>query len=266
MSDWMARADPPAQVPGPRPRSRSPLLRYAVVLAATLVIAVVVINLVKAPAPPPKCPSPPAPCSVPPVPPGALPSAGTTGQGGAADSGAELVVGSPWASSQLGFSLHYDPGSWVVKEDQADLLQLISPSDSNGSVRYDWVIVEAVPASNTTPQQLIQQRVAALRKSVPDLAVDPDSYYQVNGAEIGDTPGTAQVYVGTLDDTDGTPIAPVRYSIVAATNGRITVAVTVRTLNPDDIADHGPPVITWHMYSRQLVDVLLEDFRWPAAQ
>lgn len=266
MSDWMARANPQAQVPGPRPRSRSPLLRYAIVLAVALVLAVVIINLLKAPAPPAQCPAAPAPCSVPPVPPGAVPPAGTIGPGGAADSGAELVLGSPWSSSQFGFSLHYDPELWAVQEDRAGLLQLSSPSTANRSQRGDWVIVEAVPAAADTPQQLIEQRVAALRKSVPDLAADPGSYYQVNGAEIGDVPGTAQVYVGTLDDTDGTPIAPVRYSIVAATNGRITVALTVRTVDPDGIADHGPPVITWHMYSRQLADLLLEDFRWPAGQ
>ena len=266
MSDWMARAGPQAQSPAMRPRSSSPLLRYAIVLAVVLGIAVLAIGLLKAPAPPPQCPPAPAPCSVPPVPPGTVPAGGTTGQTGAGDSGAELVIGSAWSSSQLGFSLHFDPDSWVLKEDQASVLQLISPSDSSGSVRNDWVIVEGVAASGTTPRQLIEQRVASLRKSVPDLAADSGAYYQVNGAEIGDVPGIAQVYVGTLDDTDGTPIAPVRYSIVAATNGRITVAVTVRTLDPDEIADHGPPVITWHMYSRQLADVLLEDFRWPAAQ
>ena len=126
------------------------------------------------------------------------------------------------------------------------------------------MIVEGASSSSETPDQLIQARVASLQQSVPDLAADSGSYYQVNGAEIGDVPGIAQVYVGTLDDTDGTPIAPVRYSIVAATNGRITVAITVRTLDPDSIADHGPPVITWHMYSRQLADAILEDFRWPA--
>ena len=40
--------------------------------------------------------------------------------------------------------------------------------------------------------------------------------------------------------------------------------MTVRTLDPDEIADHGPPALTWHMLSRQLADALLEDFRWPA--
>lgn len=266
MSDWMSRADPQNLAPAQRSRSRSPVLRLAVVLVVTLVIAVVVIRAFTPSAPPPECPAPPAPCSVPPVPPGSLPSTPVTGQGGAADSRTELVVGTPWSSTQLGFSVHYDPDSWVIKEDQADLLQLISPSDSSGSERDDWVIVEAVATSSASPDQLIQARLAALQKSVPDLTADPSSYYRVNGAEIGAVPGTAQVYSGTLDDTDGTPIAPVRYSIVAASNGRITVAVTVRTLDPDAIADHGPPVITWHMYSRQLADVLLEDFRWPAAQ
>jgi len=265
MSDWMARADPQAAPPA-RPRSHSALLRFAIVLAVVLVVAVVIVSLVKSPAPPAQCPPAPAPCSVPPVPPGTGSLTTTPDQTGNADSTTELVLGMPWSSTAFGYSVHYDPDSWVVNQTQGDLLQLISPSDSSGSIRDDWVIVEAVAAASATPQQLIEQRVASLRKSVPDLAVDPGSYYQVNGAEIGNVPGLAQVYVGTLDDTDGTPIAPVRYSIVAATNGRITVAVTVRTLDPDSIADHGPPVITWHMYSRQLTDVLLEDFRWPAAQ
>jgi hypothetical protein len=174
-------------------------------------------------------------------------------------------VGSAWSSSQFGFSFHYDRHAWEVAQDAKDLLQLKSPSNPNAD-REDWVIVEGAPASSVSPEQLIQARVASLEQSVPDLAADPSTYYEVKGAEIGDVPGIARVYVGTLDAADGTPVAPVRYSIVAATNGQITVAITVRTLDPDAIADHGPPAITWHMLSRQLVDPLLEDFRWPAGQ
>jgi hypothetical protein len=190
--------------------------------------------------------------------------ASSTGPDGT-DGTPELVVGTAWSSAAFGFSFHYDPQAWVVEQDQPDLLELFPPSDSNGQEREDWLIVEGVAASTATPEQLIQERVANLRKSVPDITPDPSSYYQINGAEIGNIAGTGQVYVGTLDDTDGTPIAPVRYSIVAASNGQVTVALTVRTLDPDDIADHGPPVVTWHLYSRQLADALLEDFRWPAA-
>ena len=246
-----------------RPRPHSALIRLGLVLAVSLILVVLVVLVFQPAAPTAACPAPPAPCNVPPVPPGTVPTGPTTGQGGGT---AELVVGSAWSSSEFGFSLHYDPADWVLKEDQKDLLELISPSDASGSEREDWVIVEGVPASNDTPQQLIQERLASLETSVPDLAVDPSSYYQVNGAEIGNVPGIAEVYVGTLDDTDGTPLAPVRYSIVAASNGQVTVAVTVRTLDPDEIADHGPPAITWHMLSRQLADRLLEDFRWPPAR
>ncbi len=250
--------------PDERPRPHSALIRFAIVLAVSLVLVVLVVGVFTPAAPPAACPPPPAPCNVPPVPPGALPSAPAAGQGGAAST-TELVIGTAWTSPDLGFSLHYDPGTWVVQENQKDLLELISPSDAGGSVRDDWVIVEGVPAAGATPQQLIGQRVASLARSVPDLVADSTSYYQVNGPEIGDVAGTAAVYVGTLDDTDGTPLAPVRYTIVAASDGRITIAVTVRTLDPDEIADHGPPVITWHMYSRQLADLLLQDIRWPAA-
>jgi hypothetical protein len=244
--------------------SSSAFIRLGVVMAVVIVVAVLIVGAIAPVTPPAECPAAPAPCSVPPAPPGGIPSTPAGGQG-ALSATAELVNGPGWSSSEFGFSVHYDSDDWVIQENDKDLLQLISPSDSSGSERDDWVIIEGVPAASATPQQLIDARVASLAKSVPDLAADSDPYYRVNGAEIGDVAGVAAVYVGTLDDTDGTPVAPVRYSIVAASNGKVTVALTVRTLNPDEIADHGPPVLTWHMYSRQLADVLLEDFRWPAA-
>jgi hypothetical protein len=261
MSDWMTRADPQAAAAAGRPRSGSPLLRFAIIFVVVLVIALLIVSALTPASPPAACPAPPAPCSVPPRPPGTGSTGGGGGQGGS--STAELVVGTVWSSSQYGFSFHYDPGAWSPAEDDKDLLQLASPSDPDAN-REDWVIVEGAPSSSETARQLIAARVASLQQSVPDLALDSGSYYRVNGAEIGEVPGTAAVYVGTLDDTDGTPIAPVRYSIVAATRGSLTVAITVRTLDPDSIASHGPPAITWHMLSRQLVDPILEDFRWPS--
>jgi hypothetical protein len=258
MTDWMARADPQGGLAVQRPRSRSPLLRFAVIFIVVLVVVLLAVNALAPAAPPASCPAAPAPCSVPPK--GAGSGAGGGQSGNAA---AELVVGTPWSSSQFGFSFHYDPETWAVAEDAPDLLQLKSPPDP-GAGREDWVMIEGASSSSETPDQLIQARVTSLRQSVPDLAADSGSYYQVKGAEIGDVPGIAAVYVGTLDDTDGTPVAPVRYSIVAATHGNLTLAITVRTLDPDSIADHGPPAITWHMLSRQLVDPILEDFRWPA--
>ena len=258
MSGQWSPTDQPGGSASPS-RSSSAFIRLGVVMAVVIVVAVVLVSAFTPSAPPAACPAAPAPCSVPPAPPG-NPGSGQPGTNAAT----ELVNGPAWSSSELGFSLHYDARTWDVEQDDKDLLQLVSPSDSNGSERGDWVIVEGVAASSATPEQLIQARVASLSKSVPDLAASSDSYYQVNGPEIGDVAGIAAVYVGTLDDTDGTPVAPVRYSIVAASNGRLTVALTVRTLNPDELADQGPPELTWHMYSRQLADVLLEDFRWPA--
>jgi hypothetical protein len=262
MSDWMAQADPQGGVAALPRRSGSPLVRFAIIFVVVLVITLVIVAVLTPSAPASSCPTAPAPCSVPPKPPGTGTSSNGANQGGSASD--ELVVGTAWTSSEFGFSFHYDADAWDVQQDEQDLLQLKSPSDSNAD-REDWVIVEGASSSSDTPEQLIQARVASLGQSVPDLAADSGSYYEVKGAEIGGVAGIAAVYVGTLDDTDGTPVAPVRYSIVAATHGGLTVAITVRTLDPDSIADHGPPAITWHMLSRQLVDPILEDFRWPAA-
>jgi len=263
MSGWMAQADPQAAYAAQRPGSRRPLLRFAVIFVVVLVVVLVAVAALAPAAPAPSCPTAPSPCSVPPKPPSG--QGGSTG-GQTGNAAAELVVGTAWSSSKLGFSFHYDADAWNVQDDEPDLLQLKSPSDPAAD-REDWVIVEGAAASSDTPDQMIAARVASLSQSVPDLAEDTDgTYYEVKGAEIGDVPGIARVYVGTLDDTDGTPIAPVRYTIVAASYGQLTIAVTVRTLDPDAIADHGPPALTWHMLSRQLVDAILEDIRWPAAQ
>ena len=261
MSGWMARADPQGSFADQPRRSGSPLVRFAIIFIVVLVITLVVVSALTPSAPASSCPTAPAPCSVPPKPPGT----GTTSTGGTQGGSAsdELVVGTAWSSSEFGFSFHYDADAWDVQQDEQDLLQLKSPSDPNAD-REDWVIVEGASSTNDTPEQLLQARVAALAQSVPDLAPDTGSYYAVKGPEIGDVAGIAAVYVGTLDDTDGTPIAPVRYSIVAATHAGLTVAITVRTLDPDEIAQHGPPELTWHMLSRQLVDPIIEDFRWPA--
>jgi hypothetical protein len=266
MSGWMSQADPQAAYAAQRGRSRSPLLRFAVIFIVVLVVVLVVVAALAPAAPAPSCPTAPAPCTVPPKPPSG--GGGTTGGGGGqtGSATAELVVGTAWSSTKFGFSLHYDAEAWDVQDDEPDLLQLKSPADPDAD-REDWVIVEGATASSETPDQMIDARVASLSQSVPDLAEDTDgTYYEVKGAEIGGVPGIARVYVGTLDDTDGTPIAPVRYTIVAATNGQLTIGLTVRTLDPDAIADHGPPALTWHMLSRQLADALLEDVRWPAAQ
>jgi hypothetical protein len=263
----MSQADPQAAYAAQRPRSRSPLLRFAVIFVVLLVLVLLAVTALAPAAPAPSCPAAPAPCSVPPKPPGG--QGGSTGGSTGGQTGnttAELVVGTAWSSTKYGFALHYDPDAWNVQDDEPDLLQLKSPSDPNAD-REDWVIVEGASASIETPEQLIDARVASLSQSVPDLAEDTDgTYYEVKGAEVGDVPGIARVYVGTLDDSDGTPIAPVRYTIVAATKGQLTIGVTVRTLDPDAIADHGPPELTWHMLSRQLADALLEDIRWPAGQ
>jgi len=257
----MARADPQGGFAAQPRRSGSPLVRFAIIFVVILVITLVIVAVLTPSPPASSCPPAPAPCGVPPKPPGNGTTGGGANQG--TGSGDELVVGTAWTSSEFGFSFHYDADAWDVQQDEKDLLQLKSPSDPAAD-REDWVIVEGASSTSDTPDQLIQARVASLQQSVPDLAPDSGSYYDVEGAEIGDVQGIAAVYVGTLDDTDGTPVAPVRYSIVAATHGGLTVAITVRTLDPDAIADHGPPAITWHMLSRQLVDPILEDFRWPA--
>ncbi len=254
----------PANWSAQESHSSSAFIRLGLIMLVVIVVAVLIVGALAPSTPPAECPVTSAPCSVPPAPPVVAPAPPAAGQGGQSST-AELLDGPAWSSSDLGGAVHYNSAEWVVQESDTDLLQLVSPSDSNGSERDDWVIVEVVPASSATPDQLLKARVASLAKSVPDLAADSDPYYRINGPEIGNVPGTSGVYAGTLDDTDGTPIAPVRYSIVAATNGRITVALTVRTLNPDETADQGPPVLTWHMLSRQLADVILEDFRWPAA-
>ena len=79
---------------------------------------------------------------------------------------------------------------------------------------------------------------------MPELAVvdtfmigrveDSDDYDALLGPSIGYIRGEGDVFSGTLLSSDGTPVAPGGVTVLASTDGRLTVSVVVVVGSPDD--------------------------------
>jgi hypothetical protein len=117
--------------------------------------------------------------------------------------------------------------------------------------------VHAAPAS-VSPAELIESELALVDRFVLGRAPDTDEYDALLGPSIGYLSGEGAVYSGTLVGSDGTPIEPVGVTILASSDGRITVVVTVIAGQPDvrlgsDTHQHAV---------RQSADHILKTFDW----
>ncbi|MEO6350311.1 MAG: hypothetical protein ABIP53_06635 [Candidatus Limnocylindrales bacterium] len=127
----------------------------------------------------------------------------------------------------LGYSFEYQGEDWTLDESDDPNRTIL-----NGVFFDAQIVIEAAPASVTVAQMLERQLTSADRFTL-GRAPDNDSYDAVLGPGIGYIRGDGAVYSGTLVGRDGTPIEPVGLTLVASTNGRITVAVMVIAGQPD---------------------------------
>ena len=189
-------------------------------------------------------PATPAPTSAPPT-----PGPGPTST--PASDSAPIVSGEVWRSATLGYSFEYDPDSFQILE-----------SDDNRAifkaVFYDaQVIIEATDAS-TTPAEMIARQLALVDDFVIARVPDTDDYDALLGPSIGYVRGEGNVYSGTLLGRDGTPVAPAGVTVLASTDGRLTVALVIIVATPD--ARLGPET---HQHTvRSVADEFLKTFEW----
>jgi hypothetical protein len=174
-----------------------------------------------------------------------------------------IAVGKRWSSTELGHSFEYDDRFSVVAEDGRGVrlrLNLDELSDASrggpaGSVSLGEVTVTAVPSSEQTPQQLLDQQRQELSQQVLGLREDNDSGTTILGPSIGHLDGFGGSYVGTLDSSQG-PTGRAVVALVAAGNGKISAVVSYvvggTTLAPNQ---------TQRM--REKADTILSTFRWP---
>jgi len=168
-------------------------------------------------------------------------------------SGEAVVNGIVWASTELGFTVEYDPYTWEVsRESGTDLVLGYRYGDAS-------VLFEGAPADEQSPSQAIERRLGVMRKSYPDATVDVDAYDAVLGAHVGFVHAEGQSYFGHSTDTDGLPNTPAGWTIIAASDGRVTVGVMVGSTNPDELLNEET---TRQDEIRIEADRLMKTFTW----
>ena len=158
-----------------------------------------------------------------------------------------LRVHEVWSSNRLGFSLEYDSRVWEIQDDTATSLVLAA---ANGNV---LVSIEGVEATAASPIALLQQKVNSLGDVILGLTEETDPARQLPGTPIvGHRQGLAVLMNGTINTPQG-PAANVDVVVLAATDGRISLRVTL--LAADDLRDPAFAV----------ADSILNSIEWPAA-
>jgi hypothetical protein len=269
----------PPQAPGaPAPqRSRSgsgPVL--AVFIGALVGIGVLAGIIVLANQPPPPeacpvgqtCPHEPPPSLVPghtippgqtlsplqtplPTPVGQTPGPGATALPTPASNAAPFVAGSVWSSRTLGYSFEYDPTDWTVNEsDDAFADLLLGPAE---------FAMRGFPG-DVSVQTALDTVLTQVDSFVIGRALNTRGYDAVLGSGIGYVRGEGAVYSGTFKNADGTPGEPVGITVMASTNGRVTIAVVVLVSNPDKKVGNG----TLQHTARQIADNIIKTVLWDA--
>jgi hypothetical protein len=166
-----------------------------------------------------------------------------------------VLSGEVWQSATLNYSFEYDPDLWELTSETDDTAVF-------SSTRFDaQTVIRAVPAA-TSPAELIAQQLSRVDTFLIGRVKDTDDYDALLGPSIGYVNGEGDVYSGTLLSSDGTPVAPGGITILAATDGRLTVSVLVIVGSPD--ADVGSG--THQHAARSSADDFLKTFDWDTRQ
>ena len=162
-----------------------------------------------------------------------------------------VLSGELWQSSALNYSFEYDPNRWSLQDSTDDTAVFYS-------VRYDaQLVIRAVPAQ-TSPAELIAQQLAVVDTFMVGRVKDTDDYDALLGPSIGYVDGEGDVWSGVVLSNDGTPVAPGGVTVMAATDGRLTVSVLVLVGSPDAQVGSG----TQQHRVRGQADEFLKSFDW----
>lgn len=279
------RGDSPAALPPLRI-----LLLFAGVFVGLVVLALVLVVLLAPKPTPPVCPDPADACPGPPivappvgsialpsttepsVSPAGSPLPGVSPQPGVSPTPAPSAIAIPIivppqlpnldspqlvtqvvTASEAGFAVEH-PEYWGVEQLDADTIVMgVSFSSVQAGIN---VRLDAAPAELMSPDALIDQQLASYTQ-ISALAEDFQEDHRVLRPSIGFQPAVLRQFRGTLTTAGG--VAPVALTIMAATNGQLTVATTVVASTPDITFPDGMRV---QRAAGFLVDPLLKHFRW----
>jgi len=199
--------------------------------------------------PPTRPPSSGAPAS-----PGPSPAPSATPEPGSSVAPAVILGGSSWQSG-LGVGFEFD-GSLFNPQTLTDNLAVLNMNF------FDAQVVVDITDEDLTPAEMIQRELTDVDTFMIGRTEDKDDYDQVLGPSIGFVPGEVKVFSGILTNSDGTPAAQGGVTILAATNGRVSVAIVVIVADPD--ARFGSD--TQQYVVRTAVDDIVKTFSWGDGQ
>jgi hypothetical protein len=187
---------------GGRIGRRNLLIAFAVVFGVVLGAAAVAVALSKPASPKPHCPPSSQLCGRPPA------------------LAAPLVNETVWRSPALGWSLQYPASSWTVGGESGSAVAL-------NSTHGDMTMV-VTSARGADARALLDDRVGDLRSRTLGLQSDRDPTHDVLGPAVGYRDAVGATYAGTIDDPQG-PQTPITAAFLAASEGGVTICVTVAT-------------------------------------
>lgn len=161
------------------------------------------------------------------------------------------LSGQVWRSETLGYSFEFNPEYFeLIREDDDTAV-------FSGTFFDAQVVIEADEAT-TSVDEMIARELEIVDTFVIARVPDDDEYDALLGPGIGYVRGEGAVYGGTLVGDDGTPLAPAGVVVMAATDGRLSVAVVLIVGQPDVLL--GPDT---HMNAvRDAADDFVKTFDW----
>jgi hypothetical protein len=136
-----------------------------------------------------------------------------------------LVLNNVFVSPGLGYRLEYTNDLTTTNESDTNVTLV----PSGGGTAFAMTI-EGAQASDSTPQQLLNQLVSDLHNQIPDLQPDADPSKEILSPALAGHAGIGGFYQGTFDSPTG-PVAPADVAVLAASDGKQTLAVAVMSAN-----------------------------------
>lgn len=184
----------------------------------------------------------------------------------------------PPVSGDLPAPMPVDPAvpalrTWPVHNGLSGSYQLFYPPYLSPQVRPDGSVVfgAAIPehevevairvntaAASTSANDLLEQMVEDFRGRISSMVLDDGPESRIHRPSIGHLPAVARTYRGDLG-TAGS-VRPVALVVMAATDGRTTVAINVLVIDPDAVLPGAEK--RWFRLAGSVIDPMLKRFEW----
>lgn len=175
-----------------------------------------------------------------------------------------LLTLTHWRSKGLGYELAYSPNALKVAHEDSRSLKL--ELDTKGFVEkliYGdlFVWVQGAPADESSPQQLLDNRLHDLGSEIMGLKRDDRASDRLLGANIGYQDGIGGPYEGSFKQGPGPHVF---VEIQAARLGDLSAVISVATTNKPETPAAALLGVCGRRCAVQVADSVINTFKWPS--